>query len=85
MQNRESFPRRVTILIVPEAICITAIWWVDYKRICIYLSLEQHRLEVHVPTYMWNFFPIYPRMWSCGYGGSTVKFPTAGRIENSCP
>lgn len=25
--------------------------------ICIYLSLEQHRLEVHVPTYMWNFFP----------------------------
>ena len=35
MQNRESFPRRVTILIVPEAVCIAAIWWIDYTHLYI--------------------------------------------------
>ena len=49
--------------------------------ICKYLSLEQHRLELHVPTYMWiPPPPINPMMWSCGCGGSTMKFSTAGRI-----
>ena len=32
---KQSFPRRVTILIVPKAICITAIWWVDYTHLYI--------------------------------------------------
>ena len=81
----ESFPRRVTILVVPKAICIAAFLVVDY--------IHPYTLELWTTQawtacaylYVYFFIPINPRMWSCGYGGSTVKFPTAGRIENSCP
>lgn len=54
-------------------------------RICIYLSLEQHKLELHVPTYMWIFFPINPRMWSCGYSGQQWSFQLQGESRIPAP
>ena len=54
--RQRELPRRVKILVVPEAICIVAFFCGLIIHIHIYLSLEQHRLELHVPTYMWISF-----------------------------
>ena len=56
MQNRESFPRRVTILVVPKTVHITA-FLVGWLYSSIYIWALNNRLEMHVPSYVWIFSP----------------------------